>query len=213
MGVVLVSYIYLWCCRLWFENDYVTFIIQIPFLLVFPLNIYLLWIKKDEIFKMFRYYVMRNKLIFISIVLFVFYDVITIFYAMKISYLSTKYIMFFRTLYVIGSLFLCCYDSERSKRGKNIKFLIQCICCILVTFAVTTIIRFSLGMSPYWERVSLRADYNVYARYFLFCLAFYIFHYIKSESHYSGIYKVLYLICGIVSCDLIFLTASRRAIV
>lgn len=213
MGVVLVSYIYLWCCRLWFENDYVTFIIQIPFLLVFPLNIYLLWIKKDEIFKMFRYYVMRNKLIFISIVLFVFYDVITIFYAMKISYLSTKYIMFFRTLYVIGSLFLCCYDSERNKRGKNIKFLIKCICCILVTFAVTTIIRFSLGMSPYWERVSLRADYNVYARYFLFCLAFYIFHYIKSESHYSGIYKVLYLICGIVSCDLIFLTASRRAIV
>ena len=124
MGVVLVSYIYLWCCRLWFENDYVTFIIQIPFLLVFPLNIYLLWIKKDEIFKMFRYYVMRNKLIFISIVLFVFYDVITIFYAMKISYLSTKYIMFFRTLYVIGSLFLCCYDSERNKRGKKRVYLI-----------------------------------------------------------------------------------------
>lgn len=207
----LMAYIYLFCCRLWFENEYVSTIIKIPFLFVVLADIGILWNRRKEILKIISYYVNKNRALFFGIFLFTLYDVITLFYAVNISYSISKYRLFLRALFVAGSIWLCCYEDETDEIKKNIEYLIKSIGWILVIFVITTVIRWSLGLSPYLNRVSLRLDYNVYSIYLIFTLIIYIFYYIKWEEKFSKIFKILYIACGIAACDLLLLTSSRRA--
>lgn len=209
----LIAYVYLWSCRLWFENSYVSLLIQVPYLLLFIVDICVLWSHKKDVRKIMGYYFCKNKLLFLGIALFVLYDVLTLFYAVTLSYSINKYMMFVRTIFLIGSIFLCCYENDDSIRKKNEENLIRCICFILIVFVITTIIRWSLGLSPFLMRISLRMDYNVYAAYFLFALTFYIFYYMKREESFFGSVKLIYLIFVIISCDFIYLSASRRALI
>lgn len=213
MWLILITYVYFWSCRLWFENAYVTPMLQLPFLLALPIDLFVLWNKRKEIPDILKHYILKNKVIFISVVMFVFCDIVTFFYARALSYAGTKYELFLRTIYVLSSIFLCCYEDDAQKMKENVESLIRCICCVLVMFVVTTVIRWSLGLAPYWERISLCRDYNVFARYFIFSLIFYIFYYIKWEGSFSGLFKIVYFVCEVLAIDLILLTGSRRAVV
>ena len=94
----LMAYIYLFCCRLWFENEYVSTIIKIPFLFVVLADIGILWNRRKEILKIISYYVNKNRALFFGIFLFTLYDVITLFYAVNISYSISKYRLFLREI-------------------------------------------------------------------------------------------------------------------
>ena len=128
----LIAYVYLWSCRLWFENSYVSLLIQVPYLLLFIVDICVLWSHKKDVRKIMGYYFCKNKLLFLGIALFVLYDVLTLFYAVTLSYSINKYMMFVRTIFLIGSIFLCCYENDDSIRKKNEENLIRCICFILI---------------------------------------------------------------------------------
>lgn len=211
LWLALISYIYLWSCRLWFENSYVSLLIQVPYVFLLMVDLYIIWSRKKDIGKIVHYYICKNRFLAVSIFLFVLYDVVTLFYAITLSYSITKYIMFFRTLFLIGSIFLCCFEEDARMSKENNEDLVKCVCWILIIFVITTIIRWSAGLSPYLMRISLRVDYNVYAAYFMFSLIFYSFYYIKHEDRFPKGYKTLHLIFIIISCVFIYLSASRRA--
>lgn len=213
LGLSFFSYIYLICCPIVFKKSiYATFFNQIPFALLLIVDIILLCRNRKNLGDLLKYYIGKNKALFLCVIVFLMYDVITLLYAQTPKYSIMKYIYFFKAMVLIGSMFLLFYEGKEDQRD-NIRLLIRYMEILFVLIIVTTIVQYSLGLSPYRSRISTNHDYNVFATHLMYTLIFFIWNHIRKWGEISVRRKILCILLSTFAFDLLYLSGSRRAVV
>ena len=123
-----------------------------------------------------------------------------------------KYIYFFKAMTLIGSMFLCFYENKEDQQ-ENIRLVIRYMEILFLLIIVTTIVQYSLGLSPYRSRISTNHDYNVFATHLMYTLIFFVWNHIRKWGEISIKRKLLCILLSTVAFDLLYLSGSRRAVV
>ena len=199
--ITIFSYTYLTFCPLWFKEQKYTIIInQIPFILLLFVDLYLLWRWKQKIVLVIQFYVLKSKWLFIWGIAITFYDMLTLIWAQHLEYSLRKYLIFIKTFFLVVSILLCVYEKDKTKFEANVKWIFGSFMWTFVIAVITTVLRWNLGISPYWRRVSLTVDYNTFASYFLFLLiisSYYFYHYYNQYSDWLKIVYIVFFCCGV----------------
>lgn len=212
--LTIVSAIYLRCCPLLFENPIYRIVINhIPYVLLFVIDFFIVREKHQELTSIIKFFVKNNKFLAFSIGLFVIYDMITILYAPSPSYSIKKYYYFIKIIFLCISIFLCVYEDHISDVKKNLEFILRSIGWILGMILITTVIEWTLGLTPFVQRVSTVEDYNIYASFLMFTLLFFVYYHLEREEIITRKKKILYIVIGIIAYNFLYLSASRRAVV
>lgn len=213
LWLTVASCIYLTCCPLLFQKQIYTIIINhIPYAVLFVVDCIIIRNKRNDLTSIIKEYVGKNRLLFLTVIIFVLYDMVTIIYAQTPSYSFMKYLVFVKMVFLVLSIFLCIYEKETSFWKKNLEFLIRSIGWIVSLILITTIIEWSLGLTPYVKRISTIEDYNIYASYLLFTLLFFAYYHLEKKDNEAGKKKIIYASVGIIAFSFLFLSGSRRAV-
>lgn len=187
-------------------------LINLSYVLLFFADIYLLCVKKINIFKIVYQAIRENKF-FIILIIYILYEFFNIINGIRngqLSYLINKILIILKLGFLLSNIILYIYSNNKSfeNKKKNIIFCFGVPTYVILAF---TIIKYFSGNFLLLTKITPVADYNTFAVILLFSgtiMIYYITKYLDGTAR-----LILTTVTIVLTFSVVYLSGSRRGII